>query len=221
MKSKYLLLLMIPSFYQSQFTTERPGESNSSEVISDKSMQLESGLTYLKDNNGFSSFHLLRYGITKDWEIRLETDQDLKNGKENYYGFSTKYNLINSEASSTSVSIIGVSDFKFENYSASLAADQSLTEHLGFLMNVGYERADFVNNLALTSLLEYKFSDKFSAFAEYYGHFNANISPDHNADFGFSYLAAPRLKLDLSAGSNVTHVSKNYFVSSGLSYKFW
>lgn len=218
MKIKSIFLVFLPVLGLAQMTTDRPGEGTGSKIIKPKSLQLESGVVYNKSYEGFSSDHLLRFGLTKNWELRLETDLDFTDPTENTYNFSSKYNFLKSDNLSPSLTLIGSSDFEFKNYSLILSSDKNLTKQFSIAANLGYKKIEFLDFIFLSSSLGYSFSDTFSVFAEYYGNYSGKLSPDHNADFGFSYAPTSRLKLDLSAGSSFKNVSENYFISTGISY---
>lgn len=99
MKKYYILFLFLPVLCYSQMTTDRPGEGISSEIVAPKTLQLESGVNYFGDDRSFTSDHLLRFGLTKRWEVRLETSQDFSDSSESTYGFSSKFNIFESKNS--------------------------------------------------------------------------------------------------------------------------
>lgn len=219
MKLHLPFLVFFPLFYVAQMTTDRPGEGTSSEIVSPKTSQLESGATYDKIDRSFSSDHLFRVGITKIWEVRLETDQNFTNSAESTYSFSSKLNLLESKKNQPSITLIAVSDFKFEDFSFTIASDKDLTENLSASTNIGYKK-EMQDFLFFSLGLEYGMNPKWSVFGEYFGNYNNIASPDHNADFGFTYLATNTLKLDISLGSKLENIAENYFLSCGISLQF-
>ena len=220
MKHAGLLVLFLPVFHFAQMETDRPGEGTASTIISPKSIQLESGIIYNRSTKGFTSDHLLRFGLTERWEVRLQTIQDLSNSSESTYGFSSKYNFLKGDDYGRSLSLIADSDFKFENYSFILASDKQFTENFGSSAGIGYLKEEVKDYYFLSFGLDYSFTDRLAIFTEYYGYFNSNLSPEHGVDFGITYLAAPRLQLDISAGSNPQNISAEYYLSTGISYRF-
>ena len=220
MKTSLLLLTFLPIFYFAQMETDRPGEGTASAIISPKTIQLESGIIYKRSEKGFTSDHLLRFGLTERWEVRLQTIQDLSDSSESTYGLSSKYNFLKGEDYAPSLTLIADSDFKFEDYSFILASDKQLTENLGSSAGTGFVKEDGENFYFLSFGLDYSFTDRLAIFTEYYGYFNLNLSPEHGVDFGLTYLAAPRLQLDVSVGSNPQNISNEYYLSTGISYRF-
>lgn len=220
MKYAVFLVMFFPVFHFAQMETDRPGEGTASTVISPKSIQLESGIIYNRSTKGFTSDHLIRFGLTERWEVRLQTIQDLSNSSESTYGFSSKYNFLKGDDYAPSLTSIADSDFKLENYSFILASDKQLTENFGSSAGIGYLKEETKDYYFLSFGLDYSFTDRLAIFTEYYGYFNSNLSPEHGVDFGLTYLAAPRLQLDISAGSNPQNISAEYYLSTGISYQF-
>ena len=220
MKYAVFLAMFFPVFHFAQMETDRPGEGTASTIISPKSIQLESGIIYNRSTKGFTSDHLLRFGLTERWEVRLTTIQDFSNPAESTYGFSSKYNFLKGEDKSSSLTLIADSDFQFKNYSFILASDKQFTENFGSSAGIGYLKEEMKDYYFLSFGLDYSFTDRLAIFTEYYGYFNSNLSPEHGVDFGLTYLATPRLQLDISAGSNPQNISAEYYLSTGISYQF-
>lgn len=220
MKYAVFLVMFFPVFHFAQMEADRPGEGTASDVVAPKTIQLESGIIYHRSEKGFTSDHLLRFGLTENWEIRVLTIQDLSNSSENSYGFSSKYNFFNGENYKPSLTLIADSDFKFENYSFILASDKQLTENFGSSAGTGFVKEDGANFYFLSFGLDYSLGDRWGVFGEYYGYFNSTLSPEHGSDFGITYLASPRLQVDFSFGSNIEYIPSQYFLSMGISYQF-
>ena len=220
MKYVIIFLTFLPAFYLGQMTTDRPGEGTASDIVAPKTIQLESGIIYHRSGKGFTSDHLLRFGLTEKWEVRLQTNQDLSDSSESTYGFSSKYNFLKGEDDAPSLTLIADSDFNFEDYSFILASDKQLTENFGSSAGTGFVKEDGENFYFLSFGLDYSFTDRLAIFTEYYGYFNSILSPEHGVDFGLTYLAAPRLQLDVSVGSNPQNISADYYLSTGISYRF-
>lgn len=221
MKGQLLVFLFLPLFYLAQIKTDRPGEGTASDVVSPKTIQLESGVVYHKDENGFTSDHLLRFGITEKWEVRLQTNQDLSDSSESTYGFSSKYKFLAGENFSPSLALIADSDFQFKDYSFTLASDKKLTENLGSSAGIAYLKENLLHYFFFSFGLDYTFEDdRWAIFGEYFGYYNSMLSPEHGSDFGITFLASPNLQLDVSFGSNLQNISNQYFLSTGISYQF-
>lgn len=220
MKTNILLLIFAPVFCLAQINADRPGEGISSAVVAIKTIQLESGLKYNRIENELISDHLIRFGVAKNWEVRLQTNQDLFDANESSYGFSSKYNFIEGKKGTPSLTLISDFDFDFSDYSFILTSDTELSQKLEGSAGFGYLMSDSQDFIFVFLGMGYAFNENWAIFAEYFTRDNAVILPEHGADFGITYLASRRLKLDFSFGSNLQNVSNQYFLSTGISYQF-
>ena len=220
MKYAVLLLMLFPVSHFAQMQTDRPGEGTASTIISPKTIQLESGLVYDRSEKGFTSDHLVRFGLTESWEVRFQTTQNFNDSAESTYGFSSKYQFIQGEDFSPSLTLIADSDFEFKEYSFILASDKALTENWNAAAGFGYVKNEDLDYLFTSLGVDYSIGERWAIFGEYYGYFNSTLSPEHGADLGITYLASPRLQLDLSFGSNIEYIPSQYFLSMGISYQF-
>lgn len=175
MKYAVFLVMFFPVFHFAQMETDRPGEGTASTVISPKSIQLESGVIYNRSTTEFTSDHLIRFGLTERWEVRLQSIQDLSNSSESTYGFSSKYNFLKGDDYAPSLTLIADSDFQFKNYSFNLASDKQFTENFGSSAGTGFVKEDSENFYFLSFGLDYSFTNRVAVFTEYYGYFNSNL----------------------------------------------
>jgi hypothetical protein len=70
----------------------------------------------------------------------------------------------------------------------------------------------------------YQFTERFSGFVEWYALFPhsgeaTDLSPEHYADGGFTYLVNDNFQLDWSAGLGLNDAADDYFVAAGLSLR--
>ncbi|MDZ7743307.1 MAG: transporter [Bacteroidota bacterium] len=63
-------------------------------------------------------------------------------------------------------------------------------------------------------------SGRLGCFAEVYGYLPEFSHPDHRMDAGFTFLILDKLQLDLSGGIGLSEISPDYFIGTGLSWKF-
>lgn len=220
MKIKLLLLIILPLFHFAQIVADRPGEGTSSAIVKPKAIQLESGVIYNRAEKSFTSDHLLRFGLTEKWEVRLQTNQNFINSDESTYGFSSKYNFIEGKNAAPSLTLIADSDFQFKDYSFVLTSDTEFNDSFAGAAGLGYLKNDSLDFYFVSFGLSYSITNQWNIFSEYYGYYNTALSPEHGADFGLTYLASPRLQLDFSFGTNVQDISNQYFLSTGISYQF-
>lgn len=219
MKILFFTLLFLPLNYIAQITPGRPGEGLSSDIVGKNSVVLENTFTYEPNGKSWNSDHLIRYGLTKRWELLLETYQDYSDHNESDYRFSTKYNLIEQNVSHPSLTVIGITDFKFTEFSALFASGYNVAEKTLLFGNIGYQRNEHADFLFSSLGLEYSFSDKWSVFTEYHGNYNHAFDPENNLEVGVNFLISERLQLNFSTGSTFIEPWSNYFLSSGFSYQ--
>ncbi len=103
-----------------------------------------------------------------------------------------------------------------------LAASHQLNDWLGLGYNAGAEwnggqawPVYFYSVAAGISL-----SGQLGCFAEVYGYLPEFSHPDHRMDAGFTFLILDNLQVDLSGGIGLSEISPDYFIGTGLSWKF-
>jgi hypothetical protein len=185
---------------------------------------------------------LLRYGVMKNIELRLQVDVA---GTSNSDG-STKLGSI----SGLNPIIVGAKIYLFEQKksrpeaamvfsltlpyfgkeefqpqypapSVGLYFQNTLNKKVSIGYNAGLQWSG--NDANPTALLTfsptYNFTKKLSGFAEIYGIFQKGAVPDERCDAGVAFLALNNLQLDVSAGPGIAGGTKNYFISGGISYR--
>ena len=145
MKSKILrglfLLIGLNVFGQELelINTDRPDQSEGTYVLPERVFQIESGLTYSKGN--LVPNVMLRYGLGKSTEIRIETDfgKDIWSTEFNDFTISMKHRLLKTEK----FTLIGVGYFAYDNMEGDryngdilLAADYDFSERWSLVGNV-------------------------------------------------------------------------------------
>lgn len=75
---------------------------------------------------------------------------------------------------------------------------------------------------AASICVTYAITDRWGVFAEYYSVFPASkgAGPSHSADFGTTYLLAPRVQLDARVGFGLNDKADNLFAGVGVSLLF-
>jgi len=187
---------------------------------------------------------LFRYGLYDFMELRLGLSLTIN--REDYYGkyenssttnfdapsFGFKFKLGKQDGivPSTAVIIQAVSPslgteteddyfdpsivFCFQN---SLSDKFGLGYNLGLNLQDGFGKGDGV---FLSFSGNYSFSEKVSAFAEYFNSTNFYyLIPNNSADIGITYLVSNNIQLDLSAGAGLENIKDDYFFSTGFSIR--
>ena len=243
---KFTLILFVHLFSsltaQETIETDRPDQTETPSVTPAGFLQIETGFLYEKLPDGAKSAShptvLWRYGLNDHFEVRMVTELnsekfggDLRTGLAPIvFGFKAK--LIQKKEMMPAVSFVGhlaagnlaSPDMQTENWAPSFRflIEHSLSEKLGLSYNLGAEwNGETPDATSIyTIAASYAFAPQLSMFAEFYGFLNKNSGADHRFDSGFTYLLNNNLMLDASAGVGLSEVSPNYFISTGVSYRF-
>ena len=245
----FIIIFLNSSFAQvEQIQPDRPDQTESPKVIPVNYFQFESGIVFEKDvEQGFTSKEisypslLLRYGILKNFEIRLELDNvssstevagvsnNIKGIKPITLGF--KVNICEEKGLRPGAGLIvnfaipklASNDFKssFMGSSINLALENSISDKLSAGYNIG---ASWDGNTPETTFFYtlsfgYEFSSRISGFAEIYGFVPEKTRADHRFDFGLSLFALRNLAFDASAGLGITNNAPDFFINGGMSFR--
>jgi len=230
---------------------ERPGVTNPPQTVDLKKLQIESGFYYesdkikntdIKTDNYLYPTTLLRYGLLKNFELRLQVD---------IAGIST------STTGSNRISASGLNPFIIGG-KIYVCEQKKLRPETGFVFgltlpftgkqefrpkyitpamafyclntinnkwNIGYNigmqwngnDANPVYNLSICP--GYNFSGKVSGFAEIYSSYLSGEIPDYRCDAGLTYTPIPNLQLDVYGGPGISGPTNNYFISAGISFR--
>lgn len=249
-----LLLFSLTTFAQSdnsELTTDRPDQTESSSVVPLHFFQIESGFIMEMDETDASkqksytcNTSLLRYGLLKNFEVRLgisyledqtadkiNQDQTIKNiGLSPLYtGFKVK--IADEKTWLPEIAFLGAlvlpltaaEEFKTEyigpnmrfSFSHTLSDKLSLGYNLGAEWDGNNSEPGYFYSLVIGLNL----GGKIGMFAESYGIIKNNDGPEHMLDAGFTYLILDNLQLDLSSGLGINEAATDYFISCGVSFR--
>lgn len=232
-----LLFFSIGTISAQEIITDRPDQTESSSTVPLKSLQVEACALFQKAGgiavNAYPSI-LWRYGVTKNFELRLltqfETNKGIHNSSKNS-GISDlqigakiqlfKKENINTEIAFLSHLILPTAKRKLTNDKLGtinkLSISHLISERMGIGYNVGY---DFFGtgsgNLTYSIALGVSLSDKIGFYIEPYGEFSEFENHFASFDTGFTYLLKGNLQLDISYGTGLNY-TMNYF-STGFSW---
>lgn len=242
---KLFLIALLPSvsFLKAQtIETDRPDQTESTSIVPAGFLQLESGFSYEKFNEEIKNFAhptvLWRLGLNDNVELRLQTEllSETISGQNStglapiVFGFKAK--LIDEQKLVPSVSFVGhlasakwaSPDFQTTYWTPSFRFlfQHSLSPKLNLSYNLGAEwNGETPDATAIYTLAtSYAITERLSSFAEFYGFLNQYSSADHRIDSGLTYLVNDDLLIDLSAGLGLSEISPQYFLATGISYRF-
>lgn len=248
-----IILLSITRFIFSQgddpISTDRPGYTNPPSVVPKHSFQIESGFNYQYDNSTGDQAKdyteptiLMRYGLLKNFEVRVEFDvfeQDSRSpvtGMHYQHGLApviigTKYYISKQKGGwpETAFSFnLTLPYFGYRFFRPQYAApaitflfQNTFSEKFSIGYNAGLQwNGNDANPTGTgTFALGYNFTKKLSGFAEIYSYYLEGQTPDYRTDAGFAYLVSNNFQVDISGGHGITNISPDYFINAGISLR--
>jgi len=258
MKIQFLqivLLLVLHTTVKSQidssnnFVPDRPGMATPPNTLTPNSFQAEDGFQFEKYNDGnlrnenfLISSLLLRYGLVKNVEIRIQSDyaynKIIVSGTTsaihglNPITIGTKIKLIEQRKAIPNISFlfnvtlpfIGKKEFKPDNFAPSffLLMSNDISEKLNVCYNYGmsWDGSSSEPTHFYALCLGANFNAKWSTFVEGFGFSNKLTDTEFYIDGGFAYLLNNHLQIDLSATGFLNSFLDYYSLNAGIAWKF-
>ncbi|WP_296621688.1 transporter [Marivirga sp.] len=262
---RYILFLILIScsYYTQaqedsiQINTDRPGFSEYPKTIPKGYFQIEAGFSFesetINPNDKLQLINwnntLVKYGLTKGWELRLsqsyQSERLLESGTSPQFiwqSFSgpvvvgTKIDLLKESGLVPQTAIVaeyGFNTFSQERfqrnsfYRIQLTSKYQLNPEWYLMGNIGYsEQFNYFGRLRYTINTGYSLNEKLSVYAEIYGFRSEFTTPLNYFDGGLIYLINPKFQLDVHAGFDIAqqaNIIENYqqsFIAMGLAYLF-
>ena len=222
---------------QNVINTDRPDQSDGTHIVEKNLIQIETGLQFSKFDevtNGFDNVTLIRFGVTRHFEVRLLNQYSVVNDSNRTSGFrpltiSFKNQLCSQKGLLPKITLVSYFHlpvtmspaFKGDHlgYTFTRAARHDLTPKMKVYSNLGINRDQESTDINYLATLEvnYNMTDRFSSFAEYFGNYAAHTSSTNGMDMGCIYAFKNNFAVDLAVGSPTMKLSSNKFVSFGLS----
>ncbi len=232
-----LFFFTIGTLSAQEIITDRPDQTESSSTVPLKSLQIEAGIFFQRDNrtqaNAYPSI-LWRYGIAANFELRLLTQFEINkplnssilNSGISDLQIGAKIQLFKRENVNTEIAFLShillptaksqITNSKFGIINK-IAVSHSLTEKIGLGYNIGYDYfGTGSGNLTYSIALNVSLSDKISFYFEPYGEFSEYKNHFASFDTGFTYLLKDNLQFDISYGTGFNY-TMSYF-STGFSW---
>ena len=230
--------------YAQELITDRPDQTESAQVVPLHSLQIESGYVFeTKIQPGEKTITanstLLRYGIIKDFELRLGVDYSIytpKTGAAKLKGFNPIYvgfklEFTNEDGVFPGIALLGglgipkiaSEDFKTDRIAPDLrlAFSHTFSEKLSLGYNVAIEW-DGNHNMPVgvyTVALGLGLTEKFGCYIEAFGDIWNKEGVQQLADGGLTFLLYDNLQIDASAGIGLNDMATDYYLSAGLSWR--
>lgn len=235
-------ILFLPTMVLAQdeveFTADRPGVGTGTGIVGKGKVMWEAGMAYDYEG-GSKSFtfcnSLFRYGLTDNWEARLELNGLHTWGDGSHttgldaVNLATKVRLYEGVNAVPSWALLaglalplGSEAFRPSHIAPSLTllAEHDVTDRLNIAYNVGLdwdgETAAPTTFAALC--LGYQINDRLGAYVENYDYFAKGMKAQWNMDLGVNWMASKRVQLDLAGCFNLNHVKNAYGISFGVAW---
>ncbi len=222
---------------QNVINTDRPDQSDGTHIVEKNLIQLETGLQYSKFDEvttGFDNVTLIRFGVTRHFEVRLLNQYSLANDSSKTSGFrpptiSFKNQLCVQKGLLPKITLVSYfrlpitisPAFKGDHlgYTFTFAGRHDLTPKMKIYSNLGINRDQESTDISYLATLEvnYNVTDRFSSFVEYFGNYAPQTSSSNGMDFGFIYAFKNNFAVDLAVGSPTMSLASNRFISFGIS----
>jgi hypothetical protein len=229
------------------FVPDRPGFATPPDIIPLNVFEFEDGIQYensidgiIRNQNFLFSSVLLRYGLLKNAEIRIQTDfaDHITNGPDHsvIYGFDpvtvgTKIKLLEQKSIVPNVSLlfnltlpfIGKNDFRPDNAAPSLylLMSNDLSEIINLCYNYGisWDGNSPVPTHFYAVCLSVNLNEKLSSFIESYGYFNRTVNPNFYLDAGFAYLITNHFQTDITVAGYLNSFKNYYLFNMGFAWE--
>jgi hypothetical protein len=225
---------------QNVINTDRPDQSDGSHIVEKKHLQLETGLQFSKLNkitNSLDNVTLIRYGVTKKFEVRLLNQYSTIRDSSTVSGLqpltiSFKNQLCKQHGVLPKITLVSYFHLPFAlsktfqadhfGYAFTLALRHELNSKLKLYTNIGLMEDQQTTDISYLSTVEFNYNvtDKFSSFIEYYGNYAKHVPATNGMDIGFIYVLKNNFAIDLALGSPTLKLGVTRFISFGTSIRF-
>ncbi|MGN6211223.1 transporter [Parafilimonas sp.] len=234
------------TFSQERIATDRPDQTETATLVPKNFFQGEFGFGKISiHNNEYTVVHptgLLKYGLTKNFELRLEGNfiteynqlipqpKTTRGLEPLQIGFKTALfegkNIIPRTSFITHIALpfLATQEFKAQYIAPSfvLVMDNDITNtmDIGYNFGAAWDGFSTTPEWIYTVSFGFDMSKKFSGYIETFGALKKNEPAKHSIDGGLCYYISNDVKLDAYAGSGVSKHADNSFFGIGISFRF-
>jgi Putative MetA-pathway of phenol degradation len=220
---------------------DRPDQTETPAITPTHMLQVETGITYQKDDSNSESLALpsvlWKYGLSENFELRVitefvsnEIDSDKSSGF-NPVLIGCKIRIAEEKGIFPKTSFIGhisIPKMASTSYKLKFAAPEfrfvmqhTLSEKLSLGYNIGseWDGISLEPTFIYTFTTGYSITDKLGSYIELFGFTPQKGKASHHFDGGFSYLINDNFMLDLSSGIGITKNATDYYLAFGFSFR--
>ena len=220
---------------------DRPDQTETPAIVPTGMFQLESGLTFQKNNEISQTYSLptalWKYGVNDNFELRLITEYVTeKTNNASISGLNPiligcKIKIADQKGIFPKTSFIGhisipkwaTSEFTADFYAPKFrfVMQHTLSEKISLSYNLGAEWDGFSPEPTFIYTLTsgYSITEKLGFYAELFGFAPQNQNAYHSFDGGFTYLINNNFMVDLSSGFGLTDNAPKHYVAIGFSIR--
>jgi hypothetical protein len=244
---QFILAIKVHAQFYETIRSGRPGQSIGAFTVGKNIFQVQSGIDHFgytndesqSEGNGILANTGLRFGITEAFEVGAYLEYKSESVKDNTlkyapqgfsnvvlglrYQISVGKGLIPSVGFQLRVKLPSNDAYYKTEYIAPsfvFVTSQQLSSSWLLITNLG---SSWNGNTAApmglyTVNLSCAITSKFGAFIENYGNYKEGVF-ETRMDTGVAWLVTPNLQLDLLGGIGSNHGLKDYFISTGFSWR--
>ena len=229
------------------FVPDRPGFATPPDIIPKNVFEVEEGIQYenttdgiIRNQNFLFSSVLLRYGLSGNAEIRIQTDYayNITDGTNHtvVYGFNpvtmgTKIKFIEQKGVVPNFSVlfniilpfIGKKEFRPDHAAPSfyLLMANDLSEAVNLCYNYGmiWDGSSSIPTHFYAVCLSVNLNEKLSTFVEGYGFLNQTAKPEFYMDAGFAYMITDNLQADITGAGYMNSFKDYYLLNIGFAWE--
>lgn len=233
---------MLSQITFAQHTLMNPLQSETSNLVSKKSLSVELGVLYESFDKGNGEHwsaptFLIGYGLSDRIELQLSHQHDYNKVvfdrvESEYFGwsdfsFGPKFQILTRENRNTEIALLTyvvVPTAKEElsnnelGFSSKFAISHVFSERIGLVYNIGYDYLFGLNIITHSISLGYDITDKFAVYGEHYGSFIEREPYENNLDIGLTYYFNSNVNIDANYGAGL-NFNLHYF-STRLTWNF-
>lgn len=241
-----LLLVPVVPAAAPEWVTDRPDQTESTEIVPRGLVQTELGLGDT-DGSDASATGLARIGLADRVELRVGLDEVFLGGPEDAIDVSigTKVRLAPEQGSRPAIAVIATLNQKLGNSlspvsdgirpSFRFAFSHTLNDRLSLGYNAGVSWDETIRSVGLPPMPDKELTSRFlwtlalgigatervGFFIEAFG--DTGLSDDGasetSLDGGFTFLIRPKVQLDLFVGSGVSDSAPDWIAGAGVSFR--
>ena len=221
----FLMLLAFPLFGDDLINADRPGIADGSQVVNAGTVQIEAGVERDTHPDLFSTPLLVRYGMTKQLELRFETGgwaHAAGHDGVTPVSIGAKLHVFDTPSLGVIARVFppsGSGIFRSHHATADvrLAADKDLSEQWSLEVNAGVAHDESDDHALAAATLQYNVTPKMNVFIDG----GASSAPSSLIlDAGAAWIIGKDLQLDVSVGWGAHGETPDRFVAAGIARRF-